>query len=247
MGGDSWCVTPGATRSWLFAVLALLALFSGFGVGVVTGPLPAFDRGRAAWDTLIHGPPPIRVLPPLAGVVPVPSTIASEQPRSPSLGSGQATVRAPAQSAPSARLTVSGSAARVILAFPVPPAPTIEPQPSADPTTTSADTAPADTADPADTAAESPPTDTDTATPAPSTPTRSAPDPRKGAVNGAAPETEDPTSASVTPSAQTPPSTAPAAVTASPTTTNGPDSEPTTGGRHGRRATEHPSDGPDAG
>jgi hypothetical protein len=94
MGGDSRCVSPGATRSWLIAVLGLLALFSGFGVGIVTGPLAAFDRSRAAMDVLIHGPPVVQVIPRVPPVaiagVPVPSVIAAEQPRPSSLGSGQA-------------------------------------------------------------------------------------------------------------------------------------------------------------
>jgi hypothetical protein len=99
MGGDSRCVSPGATRSWLIAVLGLLALFSGFGVGIVTGPLAAFDRSRAAMDVLIHGPPVVQVIPRVPPVaiagVPVPSVIAAAQPRPSSLGSGQAVARAP--------------------------------------------------------------------------------------------------------------------------------------------------------
>src|SRR3954463_14540539 len=114
MGGDSRCVSPGATRSWLIAVLGLLALFSGFGVGIVTGPLAAFDRSGAAMDVLIHGPPVVQVIPRVPPVaiagVPVPSVIAAEQPRPSSLGSGQAVARAPAPTGPPTRLTVSGSA-----------------------------------------------------------------------------------------------------------------------------------------
>jgi hypothetical protein len=114
MGGDSRCVSPGATRSWLIAVLGLLALFSGFGVGIVTGPLAAFDRSRAAMDVLIHGPPVVQVIPRVPPVaiagVPVPSVIAAAQPLGGGAGTrGGAGARADRAADPAHGVRIGGS------------------------------------------------------------------------------------------------------------------------------------------
>lgn len=242
MGGDSRCVSPGATRSWLIAVLGLLALFSGFGVGIVTGPLAAFDRSRAAMDVLIHGPPVVQVIPRVPPVaiagVPVPSVIAAEQPRPSSLGSGQAVARAPAPTGPPTRLTVSGSAARAVLALPTPAESPTTPATSPE---TRPDAAPAPSSE---SAPEPPPTSSVTV------PTSAAPAPatRKPAVNGAPTEPEDLSGTNVAPSAQTT-DTETAEPTATTAAEPGPETSTTRArGRHGAgRAAEHPSDQPDAG
>jgi hypothetical protein len=172
-----------------------------------------------------------------------PGTVSDRGGAAPTLVAGERTRRpagagAPPPTGPPTRLTVSGSAARAVLALPTPAESPTTPATSPE---TRPDAAPAPSSE---SAPEPPPTSSVTV------PTSAAPAPatRKPAVNGAPTEPEDLSGTNVAPSAQTT-DTETAEPTATTAAEPGPETSTTRArGRHGAgRAAEHPSDQPDAG